>query len=258
MISLYFEGYSQISLDFQTPLINLAPIKLSNSVTKYLDQPLDWRYQDHFSLYNLDGSLYKTIQMPPKPDTSSMVEIVGYVTTTLFDNDPSTIEYLVHYDPCDSALSGAPWRVKVIREDGTILLDEANASYNFIDVYNTEEGTKLMLLYYYGPYGFPYQKKVFNLPGELPSGVRENYVDETIKPSIYPNPNNGTFFVNINSKQGESGTIDIYSITGKLIGSYNSTNKITQINKPELSNGVYIINTKINQNCQRVKLIIQK
>jgi len=257
MLFIYFEGYSQIKVDFQTSLVNLTPIKLSNTETKYLDQPGYWTTQNHFTLYNLDGSPYKTIQMPPKPDPSALIEIVDFITNSLFDNDSSNIEYLVHYDPCDSLLSGAPWRVKIIREDGTVLLDEAYASYSGLQIYNTEQGVKLMLPYYTDN-SILYKKIVFSLPGKLPSGVEKNYLNETIKPSLYPNPNSGTFFINVNSKLGESATIDLYSITGKLLRSYKSDSKIIQINESGLSNGVYIINTQTNQGFQRTKMIIQK
>ena len=255
MLLSYIGGFSQITLDFTTSDINLTPVKLSNTLTKYFHQPF-WTKVNYFSLDNLDGSLYKTIQMPPNPDTSCIIEIVGFVTTSLFDNDPSTIEYIVHYDFCDSILSGAPWMVRVIREDGTILLDEAYASYNYLEIYNTEQGAKLMLLYYDGNSN-PYEKRVFSLPGTLPSNVDNNLV-ESLKPSLYPNPNNGTFFINVNSRSGETGTIDLYTLTGKLIGTYKSDGKVTQINEPGLSNGVYMINAKTSQGFQRAKMIIQK
>ena len=251
------KSYSQFQIDFQTTLINLTPIKLSNNETKYLDQPIYWYTQDHFSLYNLDGSLFKTIQLPPKPDTNAMIEIVDFVTTTLFDNDPSNIEYLIHYDPCDSSLSGAPWRVKIIREDGTVLLDEAYASYSGLQIYNTDQGTKLILPYYTSN-SVLYKKIVFSLPGILPSGFENNFANETLKTSLYPNPNNGTFCINVNSKPGEFAKIDLYSITGKFLRTYKSEDKIIQIHETGLSNGVYLINTQNNQGSQRVKMIIQK
>jgi hypothetical protein len=106
LILLSVEGYSQFSVDFQSTLVNLIPLKLSNTETKYLDQHINWDTQNQFSLLNLDGSLYKIIQMPPKPDSTSVIEVVNFVSNSLFDNDPSTIEYLVHNDPCDSTLSG--------------------------------------------------------------------------------------------------------------------------------------------------------
>ena len=252
-----YDGFSQITLDFQTPLLNLAPIKLSNSETKYLDQPLEWYLQNQFSLYNLDGSLYQVIQMPPKPDTSALIEIVNFVTNSLFDNDPSNIEYLIHYDMCDSTLSGAPWRVEVIREDGTVLLNEAYASYNYLRLYNTEQGAKLMLTYYNGN-SIPYQKKIFSLPGEFPSTIDNEGINQNNGLSISPNPNNGSFLININSKTGELGAIELYTMTGKLIGTFTSNGKVTQICNTGLPNGMYLLNAKTSNGCQRTKMIIQK
>jgi hypothetical protein len=257
MLISFFEGFSQITFDFQTPMLNLTPIKLSNSETKYLDQPLEWYFQNQFSLYNLDGSLYQTIQMPPKPDTSSIIEIVCYVTNSLFDNDPTNIEYLVHYDWCDSTLSGAPWRVEVIREDGTVLLNEAYASYNYLQLYNTEQGAKLMLTYYNGN-SIPFQKKVFSLPGEFASTTDNEVVNQNNGLSISPNPNNGSFLININSKTGELGAIELYTMSGKLIGKFTSTGNMAQINSTGLPNGMYLLNAKTSNGCQRTKMIIQR
>lgn len=253
-----FDGFSQITLDFQTPLLNLTPIKLSNSgETKYLDQPLEWNLQNQFTIYNLDGSLYQTIQMPPNPDTSAWIEIVNFVTNSLFDNDPSNIEYLVHYDWCDSTLSGAPWRVEVIREDGTVLLDEPYASYNDLQLYNTEQGTKLMLTYYNGN-SVPFQKKIFSIPGELPSATDNEVINQSNGLSISPNPNNGSFLININSKTGEQGAIELYTMSGKLINTFTSTGNVTQISNNGLPNGMYLLNAKTSKGCQRTKMIIRR
>jgi hypothetical protein len=251
------EGFSQITLDFQTPLVNLTPVKLSDTETRYLDQPYEWGLQDQFSLYNLDGSLYRTIQMPPKPDTAAWIEIVDYVTNSLFDNDPSTIEYLVHYDWCDSTLSGAPWRVEIIREDGTVLLNEAYASYNYIRLYNTEQGAKLMLMYYNG-ISVPYQKKVFSLPGVFPTSTENEVISQNNGLSVSPNPNNGSFLININTGSGESGAIELYSMSGKLIGTYTSTGSATRITNTALPDGMYLLNAETSKGCQRTKIIIQK
>lgn len=257
ILLLTFEGYSQIPLDFQTPNLNLIPIKISKTETKYFDQLLYTHDKNEFSLYNLDGSLYKTIYMPPKPDTSCWIEVVDFVTTSLFDNDPSSIEYLVHYDPCDSNLSGAPWRVRIIREDGTILLDEPYASYFYCQVYNTEEGAKLMLMYFDGN-SIPYQKKVFSLPGEFPTSVPNSSGFTNDFLTLYPNPNNGSFYIKVNSSQENSITFDLYTIDGRLINEFKSNNKLINISNNSLPEGIYILQSQSKNINYRNKVLIKK
>jgi hypothetical protein len=53
--------------------------------------------------------------------------------------------------------------------------------------------------------------------------------------NIYPNPNNGQFIIN----GIEDASVDVYSITGKIITKQLSTNGF--INIENISNGVYFI-----------------
>jgi len=257
MILLCYQGYSQITLDFQTTLVHLTPIKLNTSQTVYLDQPYAWYLENQFSLYHLDGSFYKTIHLPPKPDTTASLEVLWWVTTSLFDNDPTNIEFLVGYNWGDTTGGNPTRRVEILRENGTILLDEPYAWGISAQVYNTEQGTKLMLEYYDNT-TTEYQKKVFNLPGELPSSAENTITNENNGISIIPNPNNGSFSLNIDSKSGKLGSIELYTISGKLINTFHSNGNMTQISNMCLPNGMYLLNAQTTKGCQRTKLIIQK
>jgi hypothetical protein len=67
------------------------------------------------------------------------------------------------------------------------------------------------------------------------TGVGEN---ETVSIELYPNPvvNNLTIVTSLNDYQ-----VEVYTITGALVRSYNNCTSITTINVEELSNGTYII-----------------
>jgi outer membrane protein assembly factor BamB len=208
-------------------------------------------------LYNLDGTFYKTILMPPRPDSTSFFYSIDYISESLFDNDPSTIEYIVAYT-YDSIPGNGYYkynRVKVIREDGTILLDEMNADGYY--VYSTEEGTKLMLYYEYANF-LQYQTKVFNLPGKIPFGTDDKITDMPNYPVLYPNPNNGSFFIRFHSNGENDHQIELYSTTGKLIDTYKSFSNPTHINNLNLSEGEYLINTRSKGNNSTTKMIIKK
>lgn len=259
---LNIAGYSQITLDFQSSITSLIPVKLNESETKYLEEDIVLiSSQNQFRLFNLDGSLYKTIQMPPKPSPSSWIYGIYYVSDSLFDNDPSNIEYIVFYN-CDSVVAGSYHLMRVAREDGTILLSEPNASilqmdFDYIPVFNSEQGTKLILHYLYGNEHY-YQTKVFSLPGKLFTANKNEPWDSQNTLSLYPNPNNGSFYIKIHSNNNNSQMIDLYSTDGKLIDSYKSTGNLTHINNLGLSEGIYLINSRFKGINSTTKMIIKK
>jgi hypothetical protein len=261
LVLLSFAGYSQITLDFQSALqYDLYPTKLTDTETKYYywDQT-SLNQNQQFSLYNLDGTLFKTIDMPPKPNPIAFSYSAYYITRTLFDNDPSTIEYLMEYvfDSVPPAASQIT-EVKVIREDGTILLDEPYG--DIVGVYSTEEGSKLMLSNYYYGNGtpLPYLIKVFNLPGQIPTSVANmnGIADPSL--SLYPNPNNGSFSVRLKSDKGEASTIDLYSPTGKFISTYKSSENPARVTAQGLPSGLYFLNVRSGSKSSSTKMIIQK
>lgn len=73
--------------------------------------------------------------------------------------------------------------------------------------------------------------------------------------SIYPNPNNGLFIIRTSILPA---SLIIYDLTGKEIMNKNLTEMETQINVPELENGVYYMNIKNGKNSINNKLIILK
>jgi hypothetical protein len=255
LLFISVESFSQISLDFQSPISNLWLTKINNSTSKYLDYN-QWHMilQDEFSLYNLDGTLYKTISMPPKPDSTAYFYLVSYITESLFDNDPSNIEYIVGY-MYDSVPGYTYFHVKIIREDGSILLDEMNAStYN---IYSTEEGTKLMLTYVYAT-GVGYQTQVFNLPGNVPTDISDDTGTTSDNPVIFPNPNNGSFSIKLQSKEGGLSKISLYSQNGSLIADYTSSGTVAHCKYPGLTDGLYFINIRSKNYNSISKMVIKK
>lgn len=251
-------GYSQITLDFQSAMTDLYYFQLNGSNTKYynLDQT-SISNLNQFSIYNLDGTLFKTISLPPKPDpTAHLYVYPWYITESLFDNDPSTIEYLVcYYYDSIVGWSTQNYKLRIIRENGTILLDEPNGYTG--NVYETEEGPKLRIIYRWGT-GVTYQTKVFDLPGEMPLFNDNPVLKNDVNPFIYPNPNNGSFFIKLNSTETNINTIELYDLSGKLLNTYKSNSKTVEINNPNLENGIYFINTISNAGNSRTKMIIQK
>jgi len=254
MLFVSTESFSQITFEFQNSFQYFFPVKLTTIETKYFNSD-QWsmNQQNVFSLYNLDGTLYKTIIMAPKPDTTYWFYGIHYISRTLFDNDPSNIEYMVNYNHDSS--NYPKLECKIIREDGTILLDEIDAA--LYGIFNTEEGPKLILDYTYAN-GWYYQTKVFSLPGQIPTLIGDKQNIENARPFIYPNPNNGSFFVKFNKNEGNGYMIDLYTTNGKLIDTYKSLGNPTQISTIGLSEGTYLINTRNKDLNSSTKMILKR
>jgi hypothetical protein len=254
-------AYSQITLDFQTSSPYYRCFKLSDSETKFFDYDgIKIKSTHQLLLYNLDGSLFKTIQVPVDPNAE--ISGIEWISRTLFDNDPSNIEFLACYSTDSS--SYIQLRTKVIREDGTILLDELHANIiGYFDIswapliYSTESGTKLRLDYSWAGWSTFYQSKVFNLPGTIPSGVTDNPQGFEKVLSLYPNPNNGSFVLKFYSNQSQN-NIELYSINGILLDTFKSSEKLIYLNHQELPAGMYILNTQSQRINSSTKMVIKK
>ncbi len=197
------------------------------------------------------------IQLPPNPYDTSTIDLIAFVTLSLFDNDPMNIEYLAQYQ----AKSGGVffYQTQVIREDGTVIFSEQHASFSaplnttFSSIYNTEEGTKLKL--YYDNSGV-LSTKVFSLPGEIPTSTSTDHTISFNVPLIYPNPNNGSFSVKLNIAEGEIGKMDIYSTNGRFIKSYKIVEKTNHFCDYNLFEGMYLVNIRCGDKSSTFKMII--
>jgi hypothetical protein len=255
-------GHSQITEDF-VKSFHLFYFNINNSDTKYIEYDLNKiDTTNEFSIYNSDGSLFKIIQIPQRYDPTSHIITLEWISETLFDNNPSNIEYLVYYGYGTSPSSG--YQARIIREDASILLDEMDAvAFGFIAfyswspmIYSTNEGSKLMLDYQNS--GGYYQTKVFSLPGNIPTPVQENLNQSNSRITAFPNPNNGSFYINFQTVDEECQQIDLYTSSGKLINTFKSSGgNPLHFYTYGLSNGMYLLTTQIRGINITSKIIIQ-
>ena len=260
--------YAQISLDFEVPSVRLIPVKISNTVVKYMELNKDSIFTTNtLRLLNADGSVYKDILVPPNPAYSTGITYLDYVTSSLFDTDSTTIEYVVTYE-CDSLYGSFHCyydHVVIGSENGIPLLSEKYAdlfsnyfSYNYSPIVQIGNQSKLVLWYsFQGLNGQFLRSKVFNLPGHLPNGTDESNTWGNNSMNIYPNPNNGNFFILSKSFENNINTLDIYSINGKLIDTYKSTGNPVQVSNLNIGNGMYVVSPQ-GRSMKGSRVVIQK
>ena len=85
--------------------------------------------------------------------------------------------------------------------------------------------------------------------------VKESKIEtvlDTNDVAIYPNPSNGTFFINNSNKMY---AIEIYSIIGQKIYSEENSTK-SEITLPNITKGMYLVRVTIDSNSVIKKLII--
>ena len=93
-----------------------------------------------------------------------------------------------------------------------------------------------------------------------PVGIHEN-VEDTHNMKLYPNPNNGNMTLECNLLQNETGVLNIYDVTGKLMQTYKLTDnsKSVVVNAQSLPTGLYLYEINVNgRQMRKEKLTIIK
>ena len=215
-------------------------------------------------LYNLDMSIYKTIDIPDFPDTNDY-EAVMYISDNLFDTDDK-IEYL---------LFSYNW-IKIYNEDGLLKFAKDSVTIPITTpaaydaevsefIFNTYEGTIMILQENTGNYDF----LIYDLPGVLPCDLCEGSIVgkksiSEIKKSLlsqsFPNPSKDFTRIDYKLPDGTtSGTITLYDIRGRTIKTYivESDNDNLEISTRNLRPGTYYYNLTTENGVSQGKKMIK-
>lgn len=173
MVHLEFDGDKYVSID-------------------RLNQTMDF--------YNLNHSLFKTIDfsgvytgISPSADEDKVNSTFLYITQSLFDVD-TAIEFLYtnfsFYNPSQSYKA----ITHIVKENGTIMFTDSaaplvktNFHQQFYPIYNTANGTKMILSNVNGT------AEVFSLPGTIAECTTGNNILSTnpgMEMNLFPNPAN--------------------------------------------------------------------
>ncbi|MCW5907635.1 MAG: T9SS type A sorting domain-containing protein [Chitinophagales bacterium] len=173
---------------------------------------------NQLNLFNLDHSQYATVTVPTLLQNQSEYRI-GYVTWSLFDCDTTKFEY---------AVLPANWRNSfcIYRQDGALLFKQDSTiapwcvgcydlSYNVQPIYNTPQGTKL-LLSKPDSLGSSKTTDVYALCGSLPVNVQEIEMSSDSYLRVFPNPANLSINFELTPPNNyEKIKLVIFDITGK-------------------------------------------
>jgi len=177
-----------------------------------------------FNLYSLNHTLIKTINILPSSCTS--FSIVN-VSKTLFNNDS---KYEITY-----VFSSTTTGLKVINEDGNVLLNEDSCSAAYIR--NTNLGTKMLISNFTSKI-----LKVYSLTGQVYGKISE-FANDNIYINAFPNPSKSNITISYEIPNGyNNGDIVICNLNGVEMKRYKVDKNFTDIliNTSDFASGTYL------------------
>jgi hypothetical protein len=272
---------AQITLEtnqYSSPGGDLKFIHLERAGFKYAIANSGISNPTQFNLYNLDHTLYRSINIGPVP-TGAFQWNVQYVTETLWDNDSTDIDYAIV-----GAMNGNGnyYFTRIYNENGSLIFANDTCTFwytmggNFgnpltVPIFNTDSGTKMILLRWTS--NFDKTSLVYCLPGKLecmqcydniescggiPEGVPNVLMGRNLL-DPYPNPAENTSTIPYVLPEGENtGEIIFYNAEGKEVKRFRvdrTFNKIT-ISSAELAAGTYYYQLRTEKNILGAKKLI--
>lgn len=204
--------------------------------------------------YRLNHTLWKTIDYSMATDINETYNMqnIMYVSQHLFDNDDE-IEFMY----IDNGTQGEAV-TEIIDESGNALFSAigqapryfASSPQDQLPIYNTEDGTKMILSD--DPFG-PGKAHVYHLPGTLSSGISSGPVFELAEMSAglaYPNPTATKTRIDYSLPTGvNEGFIVLYTTGSQEVKRFrvDRTFNTLEITTDDLQSGTYYYNLQTTQ-----------
>ena len=90
-----------------------------------------------------------------------------------------------------------------------------------------------------------------DVPG--PIGIKE---EKALEFSIYPNPNNGEFSINVPATKSTKLTVEVRNVLGQIVYSEDKSESTIKMNLSHLDRGVYTIDVESENNLSSSKKIV--
>lgn len=205
-----------------------------------------------FSLFNLDHSPFLLNIPIPLSISLSAPYWLGYITTSLFDCDSTTIEYAIMLNSPSDDLHP---NFAVYRIDGTQLFAKdtvgtvfcvgcGSGSYEMQPIMNTPAGAKLYL-FDYSIAGYT-KYLIYSLCGEVPLGIKE-IIPQGLFVNVFPNPTSHQINFQINTLSNlEEYELTIFNSAFQPINttSFKGANSHVNLDDQTLSSGTYFYSLK--------------
>lgn len=231
-----------------------------------------------FKLYNLNHTLYRTINIGPLPVGANGWH-VQYITETLWDTDSTDIDYaVVGYISGNNNYQFT----RVYHENGTLIFANDTCTFWYtmggdfgnpvsVPIFNTDSGTKMILSRFTS--NFDKTGLVYCLPGRLEcmhcygniescGGVPEDVPNIILNKSLmdpFPNPTENATTIPYILPEGENtGEIIFYNAEGKEVKRFKidrTFNKIT-VSSADLAAGTYYYQLQTEKNVLGGKKLI--
>ncbi len=242
------KGQAQITLE--KTYTNLVPelINLSISGKKYAVY-----HPNELRLYNLDHSLWKTIEYPPQAGYNSIERYTNTISEELFNLD-NRIELILQY--VDTMTPGK-YKSCLIDENSNVL--QCFDQVLWCDIYNVGNDQFKLRAAGGGTYLVPdFFYTLYSLPGTLPCdpcgdnlGIGRLSGNGNFNSSmmVYPNPSSGQIRIDYQLPTDvKEGVIDLFNEQGQVIKSYrvDGFQQFLLLNNSELPAGKYYYSLKGN------------
>ena len=226
---------------------NLKVVDLLLSGRKYCVQT-----SSQTILYNLDHSIWKTINYPVLPGLyPGAFGIENYISENLFKID-NKVDMVISYGDSSTMSTGTgPKHYVIFDEDGLIINDIDSVDWDF-EIHNIGvDSFVAFVTNFYASVAGP-SISVYSLPGTLPCnlcgagpglGIANNpgSGNSTFLSAPIPNPSSSQVKIEYKLKPGTSAEIYLFNTTGKLIHTYkvDSTFDYITLDNSDLPSGVY-------------------
>lgn len=223
------------------------------------------RHSNKICVYNMTHALMKTIDYSgfPQASTAGNYIIFMYFSETLFDKD-SEMEFMYF---ANTGIGN--YYTGIYNEDGSLIFSDNGAVLTFASwppqqypIYNTTQGTKLILSYANG------QANVFSLPGTLSNNIEDANNDlittqmQSTVSNSYPNPTNNTTQIDYSLPESvNEGEIVFYDLLGNEIKRFKVDRTFASllISTSDITAGTYYYQLQTTvENSEGKKMVVIK